>query len=203
VVNEVEPKQLVKLYKPMFDDLRDHDNAIKADKTPPDQVKKQQNFEYITFQHMKNKMDEYYPGWQEEIISLKMESGWAIVHVRVTVVMPNGVAVSRDAMDAHRIQKNREKQTLVDPGNDIKAAVSDALKKAFSLFSIGADVYKFYEPVMTNEEVEILLQKAEIIGKRDIFEGHLEDGNLTAKNYAQNLARIERAIEEQEENAEG
>jgi len=196
------PANLVELYTPMFDDLRAHDTAIKAEQTPPEQIQKQQNFEYITFQHMKNQMDKHYPGWQEEIISHRFEEGWAIVHVRVTVVMPNGVQVSRDAVDAHRVQKKRTDGALVDPGNDIKAAVSDALKKAFSLFSIGADVYKFYEPVMTNEEVEILLRKAEILGKRDTMEEYLEDGRLNAKNYAQTLARIERAIEEQEAEVE-
>ena len=123
-------------------------------------------------------MDTHFPDWSYKIVEIRVMEFWAIAHVRIWATYPNGVKVERDAIDAHLIQRKREGGALVDPGNDIKGAVSDALKKGFSLFGIAADVYKFVEPVLDDEQIEHLLKRAELIGKRDIFEQYLEDGQL-------------------------
>jgi len=100
--------------------------------------------------------------WTFEIMWQQFGKEWVVVRGRLTVNI-DGTAVSKEQYGRSEVKKMRG-GNLMDPGNDIKAASSDALKKCASLLGIAADVYA------KREEIELTFnpdaQKAE---KEDYF----------------------------------
>tara|TARA_R100000005_G_C4938313_1_gene164083 strand:- start:435 stop:899 length:465 start_codon:yes stop_codon:yes gene_type:complete len=91
---------------------------------------------------MKELADKYYPGWSWLVVNTEFAGTEAfVVHGRLAFI-DNGIRRSGDMTAAHRIQKNKE-GVYVDIGNDIKAANTDCMKKAFNTYmNIADDVYR-------------------------------------------------------------
>jgi len=103
------------------------------------------DFDYIDKAWMKYVADQYYPGWTFLIIEKDklIENGLPSAY-EITGRLKwweDGIWREGDMSAAHRIQRNSAGK-LVNPGNDLKAAVTDCLKKALNTYlNIGDDVY--------------------------------------------------------------
>ena len=104
---------------------------------------------------MRHLANTYWPGWSWTILDYKILSendkfSFVVVHGRLEWMEPEGNVRFGDMIAAHRIQYNKS-GTLVDPGNDIKAANTDTIKKALNLYlNISDDVYRFEGPELSD-----------------------------------------------------
>lgn len=83
--------------------------------------------------------------WSFEIVWQQFGKEWVIVRGRLTVPIGD-TWISKEQYGRSEVKKLRS-GGLMDPGNDIKAASSDALKKCASLLGIAADVYAKREEI--------------------------------------------------------
>ena len=115
---------------------------ISSLKTPSAYVKQKMGMDYVELSYMKELADKYYPGWSWLVVNTEFAGTEAfVVHGRLAFI-DNGIRRTGDMTAAHRIQKNKE-GVYVDIGNDIKAANTDCMKKAFNTYmNIADDVYR-------------------------------------------------------------
>jgi hypothetical protein len=77
--------------------------------------------------------------WSFEVLSIDIntDAGEVIAHVRISA---DGVV--KEGYGGSQIKRQRESKEIIDLGNDIKAACTDALKKAATLFGVGLHLYQ-------------------------------------------------------------
>jgi hypothetical protein len=111
--------------------------------TPKAYIKKKMDLDYVEIGYMKKQADKFYPGWSWEIITTEVLGTEAyVIHGRLSWIDSN-IQRRGDMTAAHRIQKKRGSNDFVDIGNDIKAANTDCMKKAFNMYmNIADDVYR-------------------------------------------------------------
>ena len=183
-------------------EIADKHKKVSQTETPKHFVKKKYDgMEYCEISYMKSIAEEEFTPWNWEIIS-EGELGTEAykVHGRLTYTDASGVIRIGDMVAAHRIQKKRGTKEFVDIGNDIKAANTDCMKKAFNMYlNIADDVYR-------NQIEDLELSDSE---KNDILEiaakcseGRLKeitklinDGTLHAENYKSSYAKLKRESE--------
>ena len=105
-------------------------------------------------------------------------------------------------MAAHRLNKSRLtiediKQgvtpRMTDPSNDIKAANTDALKKAFNMYmNICDDIYRARDPEVPKEIIEDLLMfaKNNLTGERKEKQTKLLESALSEHSYLVNTKNV-------------
>ena len=89
-----------------------------------------------------NSLFRYY--WDLEVlnheINWKIKQVWALV--RLTVHGPDGVAISKTSFGSSDIKFYKEKPDQpLDIADDLKAAVTDGMKKAATMFGFASDIY--------------------------------------------------------------
>ena len=117
-----------------------------------------------------------------------------VVHGRLKW-FDNGVLRSGDMVAAHRIQKLQGTDKFVDVGNDIKAANTDTMKKAFNMYmNISDDVYRnqVEDVSLTEEEKEKILSLATKTGKGNEINEKIENGEINGINKKAVIAKLER-----------
>ena len=112
-------------------------------KTPEPFIKKKMGMEYVEYSYMREVADKEYPGWSWKIIQTQTLGSEAyVIHGRLKWY-DEGIWRTGDMTAAHRIQKQRGTESFVDIGNDVKAANTDCIKKAFNFYlNIADDVYR-------------------------------------------------------------
>lgn len=90
--------------------------------------------------------------WESVIEDVRKTDTQIIVKGKIVIKSPNGFTISRPGIGRANIKFYKDSAKPVDEGNDEKAAVSDMIKKAGSLFGIGADVY--YKELEKYSEIE-------------------------------------------------
>jgi len=143
----------------ILESIREFEEAIKVkhkkvsrEKTNKNHVKQKAGMDYVEFSYMKNKANEHYPLWSFknlEIINELITTGWVVVKGELHF-LDEGVPRVGAVAAAHRVAfksgADRTPQNIVDLGNDVKAAVSDAMKKAFNVYmNISDDIYRTIE----------------------------------------------------------
>ena len=97
---------------------------------------------------------------------------------------------------AHRIQKLRVKNEFVDVGNDIKAANTDTMKKAFNVYlDIAADVYRTEDPSLEQEEIDVMLELVKDTELEDKINEQLLNGTINSTNYKASLSKLRRIVD--------
>tara|TARA_R100000458_G_scaffold43855_1_gene41848 strand:- start:652 stop:1245 length:594 start_codon:yes stop_codon:yes gene_type:complete len=165
--------------------------------TPKGMVKKKQGFDYVELSYMKRIANEEYPGWSWTIIkSEALGSEAYVVHGRLKWY-DEGIWREGDMVAAHRIQKLRGKTEFVDVGNDIKAANTDTMKKAFNVYmDIAGDVYRTEDPTLEQEEIDAMLDLVQGSDMEDEINEKLTNGSINALNYKGSMAKLKRIINE-------
>ena len=99
--------------------------------------------DYVEYSYMREVADKEFPGWSWTIEKTEVLGSAAyVVHGRLKW-FDEGIWRQGDMCAAHRIQKKRGVDEFVDIGNDVKAANTDCIKKAFNQYmNIADDVYR-------------------------------------------------------------
>ena len=119
--------------------------------TPKEFIKKRkgrggQMFDYVDYQYFINFMNMVFGfDWSSEIKRTEKIGDSFIVDMSVTATFLNGKTVTKQHGGGHAIDIIKETGKPVSIENNYKAAISDAFKKACSMFGIARDVYKKVE----------------------------------------------------------
>ena len=163
--------------------------------TPKAFIKQKMGMDYVEYSVMRDIADKEYPGWSWTVIKTEFAGTEAyVVHGRLKW-FDNGVWREGDATAAHRVQKKRGTDDYVDLGNDIKAANTDCIKKAFNMYmNICDDVYRnqVEDPELTDKQKNNILESAKLSGRDTEVMDKVESGDINAFNYKASMAKLER-----------
>jgi recombination DNA repair RAD52 pathway protein len=100
-----------------------------------------------------------FDGWSYEIIKCErdaLDPDFVVAHVRLTVYPANGeqfLIVNKDGFGGQKIKRTKNGD-IVDLGDEMKGAVSDALKKAAQALGIGLYLARSEEAMEIEAEAE-------------------------------------------------
>lgn len=99
--------------------------------------------------------------WDTEIIEqiINKEENQIAMKVKLTVRFVNGKEIKKDAWGGSSIKRLKRDDSIMDLANDLKAAESDAIKKAASMLGIAWDVYAGVAGSEEIKEAEIVEDK--------------------------------------------
>ena len=165
--------------------------------TPTPYIKKKMGMDYVEYSYMREIADKEYPGWSWTIINTEnLGSESFVIHGRLKW-FDSGVWREGDMTAAHRIQKKRGTDEFVDIGNDVKAANTDCIKKAFNMYlNIADDVYRNQvdDVELTDDEKEELLLAAGSISDEILekVKSKIDNLEIHKGNYKSSLAKLSR-----------
>ena len=180
--------------------LTEHHKKVSEIKTPKPFVKQKMGMDYVEYSYMREVADKEYPGWSWTVIKTEFAGTEAyVVHGRLKW-FDNGVWRKGDSTAAHRVQKKRGSNDYVDLGNDIKAANTDCIKKAFNMYlNIADDVYRnqVEDLSLTDEQANDILVVAGDISEERIEQIHdlIKEQAINTANYNSSLLKLERERE--------
>jgi hypothetical protein len=180
-----------------LNNITKHHKKVSDIKTPKPFIKQKMGMDYVEYSYMREIADKHYPGWSWTVIKTEFAGTEAyVVHGRLKW-FDNGVWREGDSTAAHRVQKKRGSSDYVDLGNDIKAANTDCIKKAFNMYmNICDDVYRnqVEDTELSSEQVDSILEVAYNISedKQSEIQKMVEDGIIHGLNYKASMAKLER-----------
>ena len=124
-------------------------------KTPPEKVKKRPDgFDYVESSWMDYQTKLFMPKYRYELLHVSFEHGWINIIISLTDRITGNVELGADSA---RIMVKRDAEQpsfrdVIDMGNNLKSALSKAIKNAQSRFGISADVYQKRESEPDNDE---------------------------------------------------
>ena len=181
--------------------ITDKHKQVSNIKTPKPFIKKKMGMEYVEYSYMREIADKEFPGWSWKVVNTEVLGSEAyVVHGRLKFY-DEGIWRECDVTASHRIQKQRGTNDFVDIGNDIKAANTDAIKKAFNMYmNIADDVYRNQVDDLELSDMEksdILVLASEISEEKlEQIKGLIEDESINTANYKASFARLSREVEE-------
>ena len=165
--------------------------------TPTPFIKKKMGMEYVEYSYMREVADKEYPGWSWTIEKTEVLGSEAyVVHGRLKW-FDNGIWRTGDMVAAHRIQKKRGIEEFVDIGNDVKAANTDCIKKAFNMYlNIADDVYRnqVEDFELSDEQKDEIIQLAASVDedKLNQITQLVNDKTIHNGNYNSSIAKLKR-----------
>ena len=178
-----------------LDNITKHHKKVSDIKTPKPFVKQKMGMDDVEYSYMREIADKHYPGWSWTVIKTEFAGTEAyVVHGRLKW-FDNGVWREGDSTAAHRVQKKRGSSDYVDLGNDIKAANSDCIKKAFNMYlNICDDVYRnqVEDPELTDEQMANISELSKLADRQDEVMNKVNEGIINAFNYKAAIAKLER-----------
>ena len=118
-----------------------------ASKTPQEHIytrpgKGGQKFSYVTGVYVTKLLNFIFGfNWDFEVIAHGREQNQVWVHGKLTVKSPKGDTIVKSQFGRADIKFKKDTKDMLDYGNDLKAATTDALKKCASLLGIASDIY--------------------------------------------------------------
>ena len=173
-------------------------------KTPKPFWKKKMGYDYVEVSVMKDIADKEYPGWSWTIINTESLGSEAyVVHGRLKW-FDEGIWRQGDMCAAHKLAKQRGTDAFVDIGQDIKAANTDCIKKAFNMYlNVCDDVYhnQLDDFELSDEQKNDIIEIAATIDSDKLSEitKLVTDQKIHAGNYKAALAKITREAKEWKE----
>ena len=176
-------------------------------KTPKPFIKKKMGLNYVEFSYMRDVADKEFPGWSWTIEKTEVLGSEAYVVQGRLTWYDEGLWRKADMVAAHRIQKKRGTNEFVDIGNDVKAANTDCIKKAFNMYlNIADDVYRnqVEDLSLTDEQANDILVVAGDISEERIEQIHdlIKEQAINTANYNSSLLKLEREREKQNAKSE-
>ena len=176
-------------------------------KTPKPFIKKKMGLDYVEFSYMRDVADKEFPGWSWTIEKTEVLGSEAYVVQGRLTWYDEGLWRKADMVAAHRIQKKRGTNEFVDIGNDVKAANTDCIKKAFNMYlNIADDVYRnqVEDLSLTDEQANDILVVAGDISEERIEQIHdlIKEQAINTANYNSSLLKLEREREKQNAKSE-
>jgi len=177
--------------------ITDRHTEISNIETPKAYQYKKQNFDYVKIEYMRAIANKYFPTHSWKIISTQVLGSEAyVVHGRLTWhEEANGVMVKRtgDMVAAHRIQKLVGTDKFSDIGNDVKAANTDTMKKAYNMhMNIADDVYRnqYQEIELSANQKKTLLLLAKKVGMHKTIKEKIDSNEIHGKNYSASIGKL-------------
>ena len=163
-------------------------------KTPQKYIEQKMGLDYVKYGYMRDLADKFYPGWSWTIISTEVLGAAYSVHGRLKW-FDNGIWREGDCVAAHRIQKKKGSDEFVDVGNDLKAANTDTIKKAFNMYmNIADDIYRnqIDEYELEKNQVQQLLDTAGNVDEdtQSIIAEKIDTREINAYNFEQSLEKL-------------
>ena len=178
-----------------LNNITKHHKKVSDINTPKPFIKQKMGMDYVEYSYMREIADKHYPGWSWTVIKTEFAGTEAyVVHGRLKW-FDNGVWREGDSTAAHRVKKKRGTTEYVDLGNDIKAANTDCIKKAFNMYmNICDDVYRnqVEDPELSDEQMKNLSDASKLVEREDEIMSKVEEGVITAINYKAAMAKLER-----------
>jgi len=163
-------------------------------KTPQKYIEQKMGLDYVRYGYMRDLADKFYPGWSWTIISTEVLGAAYSVHGRLKW-FDNGIWREGDCVAAHRIQTKKGSDEFVDVGNDLKAANTDTIKKAFNMYmNIADDIYRnqIDEYELEKSQVQQLLDTAGNVDEdtQTIIADKIDTREINAYNFEQSLDKL-------------
>ena len=177
--------------------ITDKHKLVSGLKTPSPYVKKKQGMDYVEYSYMREVADKQFPGWSWTIEKTEVLGSEAyVVHGRLKW-FDEGIWRQGDMCAAHRIQKKRGIDEFVDIGNDVKAANTDCIKKAFNMYmNICDDVYRnqVEDFELSDEQKDEIVEAAALVNEARLQEitELIKDQVIHNGNYKSSLAKLQR-----------
>ena len=180
--------------------ITDKHKRVSNIKTPKPFIKKKMGMEYVEVSYMREVADKEFPGWSWTVINTEVLGSEAFVVQGRLTWYDEGLWRKADMVAAHRIQKKRGTNEFVDIGNDVKAANTDCIKKAFNMYlNIADDVYRnqVEDLSLTDEQANDILVVAGDISEERIEQIHdlIKEQAINTANYNSSLLKLERERE--------
>lgn len=116
---------------------------------------------YIPVSEVINRLNRIFgvTGWASEILRCERDAhdpDFVVAHVRLTVlpsdnILNNPSPIYRDGIGGQKIKRSRKDNEIIDLGDEMKGAVSDALKKAAQQFGVGLYLARDVEAIEIDE----------------------------------------------------
>ena len=177
--------------------ITDKHKLVSGLKTPSPYIKKKQGMDYVEYSYMREVADKQFPGWSWSIEKTEVLGSEAyVVHGRLKW-FDEGIWRQGDMCAAHRIQKKRGIDEFVDIGNDVKAANTDCIKKAFNMYmNICDDVYRnqVEDFELSDEQKDEIVEAAALVSESRLHEitELIKDQVIHNGNYKSSLAKLNR-----------
>lgn len=137
------------------DKVYNYINKPKEVKTPAEKVKKRPDgFDYVESSWMDYQSKLFMPLYEYELLHVSFQHGWISVIVSLKDKITGNIELGADSA---RIMVKREAEEpsfrdIIDMGNNLKSALSKAIKNAQSRFGVSADIYQKRESEPTIDE---------------------------------------------------
>ena len=177
--------------------ITDKHKLVSSLTTPSPYIKKKQGMDYVEYSYMREVADKQFPGWSWTIEKTEVLGSEAyVVHGRLKW-FDEGIWRQGDMCAAHRIQKKRGIDEFVDIGNDVKAANTDCIKKAFNMYmNICDDVYRnqVEDFELSDEQKDKIVEAAALVNESRLQEitELIKDQVIHNGNYKSSLAKLQR-----------
>ena len=177
--------------------ITDKHKLVSNLRTPGPYVKKKQGMDYVEYSYMREVADKEFPGWSWTIEKTEVLGSEAyVVHGRLKW-FDEGIWRQGDMCAAHRIQKKRGIDEFVDIGNDVKAANTDCIKKAFNMYlNICDAVYRnqVEDFELSDEQKDEIVEAAALVNEERLEEitELIKDQIIHNGNYKSSLAKLQR-----------
>ena len=179
--------------------ITDKHKSVSNIATPKPFVKKKMGMEYVEYSYMREVADKEFPGWSWIIVKTEnLGSEAYVIHGRLKWY-DEGIWREGDMTAAHRIQKKRGTNEFVDIGNDIKAANTDCIKKAFNFYlNIADDVYRnqIEDMELSDDQKNDILILAADVSEERVSQIHelIKEKAINTANYNASFSKLEREI---------
>lgn len=163
---------------------------VLAEKTPDDKIKTRpgpggMQLSYVEVGYVVSQLDKAFNHlWEFEILDQQIGKQQVWVRGRLTAHLAPGFAIKKDAYGS-AIIKMFKGGGIVNIGHDLKAAASDALKKAASLLGVASDVY-YHDDNMGDDNPEVAEPLASEPQRKLIF-GLAKQKGFDSEEYKQTV----------------
>jgi hypothetical protein len=124
-------------------------------KTPAEKVKKRPDgFDYVEASWMDYQSKQHMPLYEHQLLHVSFQHGWINIIISLTDKITGNVELGADSARI-MVKRDAEEPTfrdIIDMGNNLKSALSKAIKNAQSRFGVSADVYQKRESEPTVDE---------------------------------------------------
>lgn len=123
--------------------------------TPPEKIRKRPDgWDYVESSYMDHQTKEHIPLYEYSLLHCSYQDGWINIIVSLKDRITGNIELGADSarVQVRQGTNNPNFRDIVDMGNNLKSALSKAIKNAQSRFGFSADVYGKRESIPTNEE---------------------------------------------------
>jgi len=190
--------------------IQETHKTASAGRTPATQIKRRPDgYDYVEEGYMRKKLNDLYPIWSWELNEIQFLGGEWCWARGTLVILDNGVQRKYGAAASHRITYKRgtphTPENIIDVGNNIKAANSDAFKVAVNrLCNIADDIYRKQVELPKNltsnqiEKIQTLLENLNNSALTMKVTKQISNGLINSVNYKSAYQKLLNMISERD-----